>query len=544
MSITITILSDGKPLSGLYEILSVDILKEVNRIPLARVIFLDGDAAKQEFPLSNETFFEPGKKIEIKLRRDDETDQTVFLGLVVRHAVEANGGNTYLRVEVQDPAIRLTGERKSLVYKASSDTDIIKDKVKGAGLKAGEIADSKPEHVEIVQYYATDWDFILSRADVQGLLVIADDGTISVTKMSIEGGTKHSFEWGIDEIYDFEMEVDGGHQYKAIESIAWDVKTQKPTEPAAAKSASLAPGNLTGSQIAGALGFDSYTLSHPVPVVKDELQAWADARMARSRMALVRGRIKVPGFAPVKLMDSLELKGIGDRFNGTAAITAVRHEVNQQGWTTDLQFGLNPNWFCHTENISEAGASGILPPVHGLQVGIVDSFEEDPDKEFRVKVILPGIDPKKGTIWARLACPQAGKERGYVFRPEAGDEVAVGFFNNDPRHAVILGAMFSSKNTIPADLTPDADNLMKGIVTKSGATIGFMDDEKAAVFIETAASNKIVLDDDGEMITLADQHGNTVTMDKNGITVKSAKDLILDGSSGNVEIKGSKVDIK
>lgn len=119
--------------------------------------------------------------------------------------------------------------------------------------------------------------------------------------------------------------------------------------------------------------------------------------------------------------------------------------------------------------------------------------------------------------------------------------MVVGFFNDDPRQPVILGALYSSKNKPPEQ--PSKDNIKKLIITKKGTTIGFIDDKKAAVFIETPEHNKILLDDDSKKIHISDQHGNTITMDANGIVIKSAKDLKID-AGGNVEIKGKKVDVK
>jgi uncharacterized protein involved in type VI secretion and phage assembly len=146
-------------------------------------------------------------------------------------------------------------------------------------------------------------------------------------------------------------------------------------------------------------------------------------------------------------------------------------------------------------------------------------------------------------LWARLASPDAGKERGYFFRPEAGDEVIVGFINNDPRQAIVLGALYSSANTVPERFgTPNENNSIKGIASKKGLVIGF-DNEKNIVYIETPEKNSITLDDDEKKIELKDQHGNSIVMDDKGITLKSAKDLNFE-ASGNVEIKGSKVDIK
>ena len=85
-----------------------------------------------------------------------------------------------------------------------------------------------------------------------------------------------------------------------------------------------------------------------------------------------------------------------------------------------------PDWFCRQENIEDAPAAGLLPAVTGLQVGIIDASEEDPDGEYRVKVILPAIDEAEGAVWTRLLTPEQDS-KGFFFRPEAGDEVVVGF---------------------------------------------------------------------------------------------------------------------
>jgi uncharacterized protein involved in type VI secretion and phage assembly len=169
----------------------------------------------------------------------------------------------------------------------------------------------------------------------------------------------------------------------------------------------------------------------------------------------------------------------------------VRHRVDQHGWQTDVQLGLSAAAFSKQTDIVDAPAAGLLPAVTGLQVGIVDAFSDDPAKEFRLKVILPSIEGKDGAIWARLAFPDAGKNRGYFFQPEPGDEVVVGFFNNDPRQAVILGALYGSKNT-PKDFKLTKDNVEKGLVTKKGTTIKFVDKEKASVCIETPKKNTIL----------------------------------------------------
>jgi uncharacterized protein involved in type VI secretion and phage assembly len=281
-----------------------------------------------------------------------------------------------------------------------------------------------------------------------------------------------------------------------------------------------------------------------VPVSPDELDAWANATMARSRLSMCRGRIAIAGIAAIKLLDVMEIIGVGKRFTGQALVTGIRQLVDSKGWRTDVQFGLSPERFSRRGDIQEAPAAGLLPGARGLQVGIVAAFEADPDKELRVKVLLPAVDPSKGLVWARLASPEAGNGRGYYFRPEKDDEVIVGFLNDDPRYPVILGSLYGSKNAPASAMgTPSDKNEHKGLCSKKGTTIAFVDGDKPQVFIETANKNKLLFDDDGEAIVLSDQHGNSITLDKDGIVLKSAKDLTID-ASGNVQIKGSQVDVK
>ena len=543
--VTPTILSQGKPMDPAYSLVSLDISKEVNRIPHARLLLLDGDVAEQEFAISNTAFFEPGKEIEIKLRYEGEKDISVFKGVVVRHATEADErAGSFLRVEAKDTAVKLTSPRKSNVFTKQADHEAIGRIIQAAGLAKGTLEPTEPKHAELVQYYSTDWDFILSRADIHGLVVVAEDGKISLEKIAAERAAEHEFEYGISEIYNFEVEVDASQQYSAIESIAWDAKNQKLTPPSKGRELELAQGDLDGSQLAKTIGFDTYSLSHPAALATKELQAWADARLAQNRLAMIRGRFCVPGSGSIKPLDVMQIKGIGKRFNGKTVVTGIRQRLGPNGWQTDVQFGLSPEWFCKQEGIQDTPAAGLLPPISGLQIGVVDKFEEDPDKEFRAKVILPAIDEKNGAVWARLASPDAGRGRGYFFRPEPGDEVVVAFLNNDPRQPVILGAMFGSKNSPPQELANLSEkNVHKAIVTKSGTTIGFADNEKASVFIQTADNNKILLDDQERTVKLSDQHGNSITMDQGGIVISSARDITI-RASGSVDIEGVKVDVK
>lgn len=538
--VTSTIFSGTNSMKATYRLLSIDVCTEVNRIPFAEIRLLDGNVLNQ-YEVSDGTFFEPGKPIGIKLRYEKTgADIIVFEGVVVRQTMEWGADGTVLVVGLKDIAVKLTSTRQSAVYTTKTDEQIINALLKAADVRAGTISGGGPEHPSMVQYDCSAWDFILLRAEALGMLVTVESGAVSVRSMISASTTTHKFTWGTD-MYEFEVEATAENPYKAVESVAWDPSRNTLTNPSTKATASVTPpGNLNAGVLASKMGRETCLLKHPVPAVAKELSFWADGRLARSQLAMLRGRIAIPGNGTLKLLDTLELIGVGQRFSGKAMITAIRHRHDTSGWRTEVQFGLSPERLCEGTDIASAPAAGLLPPVRGLQIGIVAAFQTEEqtgrEKELRVKVILPGVDNKaSGAVWARLASFDAGPNRGFYFRPEEGDEVIVGFLHDDPRHPVILGNLWGAKNNAPAGIKPpSATNEEKGIVTKKGTMLHFKDGAKPSLLISTAGGNKITIDD-AVGISLTDQHGHSITMDSKGIT--------LDAGSGNVTIKGAKVDV-
>ncbi len=537
---TPTILSDDTPMPQEYELLSIDIRSEVNRIPSAEIRLIDGNAAKQVFERSNAAFFAPGAKITIKLRYEGKDDFILFKGIVVRHTVEANTDGSALVIGLKDDAVKLTGIRQSAVYTEKTDDQIMTELLNQARVSIGRIDATQYVHPNMVQYDSSAWDFLILRAEANGRLVKVELGKVSVLPMAGDSlKNARIWNWGVDEVLDFEFEANAMHPYAEVQSAAWDPKRVAVTDPKVPSKVKPAlPGNLKAAELANAVARKTCTLSHPVPAVEGELQAWADARLSRSHYSTLRGRIAFEGKGDINLLDPIELRGIGNRFNGKTFVTGICHTYDANGWRTDVQFGLTPERACEREDIVDVAARGLLPPSRGLQIGTVAAFEVDPHRELRVKVILPGVDEKStGAIWARLATPEAGKNRGFFFRPQEGDEVVVGFLHDDPRHPVILGSLFGSKNTAPAAIkAPSAQNDSKGIVTNKGVSVVFGDTDKPSVTIETPAKNKIFIDDTSGSICLSDQHGHKITLDSKGITI--------DAGAHNVVIKGAKVDVQ
>ena len=544
--VSVTVKAAGKALPVEYQLLSVDVRRTLNRLPSAELVLLDGDMPEQRFPVSDAGLLAPGAEVEILARYEGGADASgrdvsLFKGLVVRHGIEAGARGGVLRLELRDKAVKMTRPRRSQVSVDAKDSDVIGKLARAAGLSV-QVDATNVVHDSLVQYDCSDWDWLVTRAEAVGLVVVVTDGALKVTKPVLPGHAALRVTWGSD-IHDLEFTCDALGQDASVATQSWDVRTQKLAQAQGQKPPAPGQGRLTGTQAATALGFAAATLLHGAALQAAEAKSWADGEALRNQLGLLRGRVRVQGVGKIALLDAVDIIGVAKAFTGKALVTGLCHRISDGDWTTDLQFGLAPTPHHRQPEIARAGAGGLLPPAAGLHIGVVEAVSGDPLNEHRIKVLVPGLGSNAPGLWARLASPEAGKGRGFHFWPEPGDEVVLGFFNDDPRQPVVLGALFGSKNTPPDAITDSSDkNNLRGLVTRSGLTLG-LDDEKKQLSLQTPSGAKLLLDDEAEAIVISDKHGNEITLDKGGISIKSAKDFLLDAGGGNVSVKGSKIDL-
>jgi len=525
--VTPLILIEGGELARTWLVDSITVRKEVNRVPWAKVVILDGSAAGGAFTASNAPLFVPGKTIEVRCGYQNETFP-LFKGLIINHAVKLRGnGSSMLVLECRDLTVKMTVGRRSRYFANLKDSEVISRIADSYSGITASVDDTKVSHRELVQYRCSDWDFILARAEANGRILLADDATLAVKPPDLGQSPALSLQFGAT-MLEFDGEIDARHQLKKITSRSWDYTEQSILQTEGADPVGQLHGNLTAAELADVLGLEDFVQDHSGRKEEGELQAWSDALALRRRLARVRGRVRCKGVHTVKPGMIVELGGIGDRFNGKAFVGGIQHFIAAGDWSLDIQFGMEPQWFTERTEISDQPAAGLLAAPRGLQIGVVTQIDSDPEGEHRIKVRLPIISESEEGIWARLATLDAGSERGSFFLPEVGDEVIVGFINDDPRDAVVLGMLHSS--ALPAPLTAEANNPQKGFVTRSKMKLIF-DDEKKKCTVETPAGKSIVLDEDGDAVTLSDEHGNKLVMDSSGIVIES---------QGNIELKALK----
>ena len=149
----------------------------------------------------------------------------------------------------------------------------------------------------------------------------------------------------------------------------------------------------------------------------------------------------------------------------------------------------------------------------------------DPEGKGRVQVRMNWQTGNMHTDWIRVMTPDGGgsesvsANRGFVFIPEVGDHVLVGFRHGDPNRPYVMGSLF---NGITGG-GGGKGNSCKSITTRSGSTIK--------------------LDDDTGNILIADQTGkNLITIDgADAVTVASAKTISLSNGKASITLEDDKV---
>lgn len=511
----------GQEIPREHQLLGAYVTKAVNRLASARLVYLDGSAASSDFPLSGADTFLPGAEVEV-LAGAGDNPATLFSGIVVKQSLRVRDhAAPQLVVECRHRGFRLTLGRKNAYFLDQTDADII-----GALLDAGEVdaqvESSTVKYPEQVQYASTDWDFLLTRARASGRIVLANGKGVEVKKPALSAGAAVQLLFGAT-ILEMDAEMDARQQWAAVKSSTWDAARQTVVEKSAADPGYAGPGNVASGTLAGVAGLPHLPLAHP-SVLEEEAQAWADAEWLRSRMNKTSGRVKCEGLGTVNPGDVVELGGVGTRFGGKVFVTGVREEYDlAHGWKTHIHWGGLGDWPVDEPSVSAPKAAALLPGVSGLQVGVVVS-NEDPGGEHRVRVRMPLVSADAEGTWARVASPDAGKERGFFFRPEVGDEVVLGFLADDPRSAVILGMLHSSAHAAP--LQGSDDNHEKVVQSRSGMKI-YLNDDTRVIQLFTPAGNSVMLTEAEKGIKLEDQNGNTIDMTPDAIVIAAKKAIEL-----------------
>ncbi|PIN27502.1 type VI secretion system Vgr family protein [Prevotella intermedia] len=181
---------------------------------------------------------------------------------------------------------------------------------------------------------------------------------------------------------------------------------------------------------------------------------------------------------------------------GDFIITEIVHEVGEGSYYR--------NRFKAIPSTVEALPSPRVPmPVAETQMATVTS-NADPNGNGRVQVRMNWQQGDMHTGWVHVMTPDAGKSgdvssnRGFVFIPEVGDQVLLGFRHGDPARPYVMGSLFNGSTGAGGF----AANHQKSLTTRSGSTVTF-DDTAHTILLQTTHANKILVDEKNGTISIS-----------------------------------------
>jgi uncharacterized protein involved in type VI secretion and phage assembly len=185
-------------------------------------------------------------------------------------------------------------------------------------------------------------------------------------------------------------------------------------------------------------------------------------------------------------------------------------------------------------------ARGVPPgKLWGTYLAEVVSVK-DTQKLGRVQVRLLGFDgvgAQDAPMWARVAVPFSGADRGAFFIPNKGDEVVVQFVGGDPRLPLVTGGLWNGSAKPPEQLGGSGEEVDRWtIVGKQGTRVAIVEEQAGATISLTTPqkqqSVEVTAKNSGkvELKTAT----ATITLDSQGVTIQT---------TGKVKVQASTVDV-
>lgn len=531
------ILVDGTALPDDLQIYSIFVEKHINKIPIAEIEIVDGNISDQNqgWHSIKDGKLKIGNEIEIKAGYGTATMNSIYKGYITSVRVSADR-NLLARIiiECADKAIQMTLNRAYTPYTSKKDSDIIKTLISDHTGLTNDVEATSITHEYIAQYGATDWDFMIARAESNGLIVNVEGGKVSVKKPGT-GAKELLLTWGTD-IINFDVKLDGRKQKVKNTAFGWDMANQNIASGISGEPSFLPEiGNaeVKATTMASKLKFKNDEIRSASPMETQELREWANAILIKSRLSRISGKIRFQGSHKIKPNDKLEIAEAGDQFNGEAYVSGVMHTLKEGNWFTDAVLGYNKDFHVGNKNtISLANGNNLLPGVNGLVIGKVTKIVSDPKNQFRVEVNIPSIDDQN-KVWARISNLWATKDAGTFFYPEINDEVILGFLDGDPRYPIILGKLYSSKLKPP--YTPANQNPIQAFVSKNQLKLEFNNQDKI-ITVETPGGIVLTMSDKEKEVKLTDSHKNTMVMNNKGFDFNTMNDFKVK-ATGNINME-------
>ena len=307
---------------------------------------------------------------------------------------------------------------------------------------------------------------------------------------------------------------------------------------------------LAGEAFRASLGmFSKPARQHALPRISNETELVnymgrkQAAETAETHYITAESQVPTLRVGSVISLYSSFLKRVGDLSEeslGNFIIIEITHEVSQGSYYKN-RFKAIP------ATIKALPSPKVRMPLAETQMATVLS-NADPQGKGRVRVRMNWQTDGMQTGWVRVMTPDGGSSsdvksnRGFVFIPEVGDQVLLGFRHGDPARPYVLGSLFNGVTGSGGF----AANHKKSLTTRSGSTVTF-DDTAHTILLQTTRANKIFVDELNGTITISS--AEEVNVKTKNINIEASEDMKINvgknlelnvGENTNVSIGGDK----
>ena len=175
---------------------------------------------------------------------------------------------------------------------------------------------------------------------------------------------------------------------------------------------------------------------------------------------------------------------------------------------------------------------------------------KDPSSRNRVQVRIyntDGVNGQDGPVWARVAVPFAGNNRGAFFIPDVGDEVLVVYLSGDPRFPIIVGSLWNGNDSAPETLGGSGDAVDRWTITgKAGTRIAIVEEASGSPTIEFSTPGGLtgtMTDASGGSISFTNSQNTAVTIDTTGVTINAPTGKVQITAASEVDVTAPSVSV-
>jgi type VI secretion system secreted protein VgrG len=237
----------------------------------------------------------------------------------------------------------------------------------------------------------------------------------------------------------------------------------------------------------------------------------------------------------IKLVDTRdELEANGTDDYGEYIIIQITHHFTAQGSIYTNHFEAIPK----DTALPPLTVSPDPPPCEMQMAKVIEN--NDPKNLGRVRVEFIWQNPKESSAndakspWIRVASPYTGKDLGFYFIPEIGEQVLVAFDHNHPERPFVLSGMFNNEAKPAAFSKPD--NHLKIIKTKGGNQISFNDEKGGERVVVTSPKTVRIIAQSG-FIDIDAKGDIKIHSNSKSISISAAGDISM--SASNISLNAS-----